>query len=172
MKGINNVMITGQPKAGKTTLIKKVIRQIPLSAGGFYTEEIREKGERKGFKITSLDGEEGVLALKGFKSRFRVGSYGVNLEDLEKIGVRAILQAIKEKELVVIDEIGKMELFSSSFKEAVIKALESDKQVLATVKLTPDPFTKKIMTRFDTVVLELKPGNREKVKEQIIKFLR
>lgn len=171
MKRIKNILITGEPGVGKTTLLKEVIGKVSLSAGGFYTEEIREKGERKGFKIITLEGEEGVLALKGLKSRYTVGSYGVNLENLESVGVKAILKAIDDKELVLIDEIGKMELFSHLFKEAVTKALDSPRKVLATIKKTQDTFTRKIRNRSDTVVLELKPTNREEVKKEVIQLL-
>lgn len=164
---MKNILITGKPACGKTTLIKKVIDELKLNAGGFYTLEIRRGGKREGFKIVTLDGKEGILAHVNIDSKYRVSKYGVDLKSLEEIGVKSILNAIKEKEVIVIDEIGKMELFSKKFKEAVLYALDSNKKLLATIMLKPNPFADKIKKRKDTKIFYLTKENREKVKEEI-----
>jgi len=166
-----NILITGKPGSGKTTLIAEMLKELSLDAGGFYTQEIREKGERKGFKITPLNGKEGILAHIDIESPYRVSKYKVNFKDLEEIGVNSILRSIKENKIVVIDEIAKMELFSEKFKKAVITALNSKNRVLATIKLTPSRFTEQIKSRKDTRVFHLDRENREKVKKEIIKLL-
>ncbi|MCL6473397.1 MAG: NTPase [Firmicutes bacterium] len=158
-----NIFITGKPGTGKTTLIKKIIAELNLNAGGFFTQEVREAGERIGFDILTLDGRRGTLARKGMKSRFRVGKYGVSLNDLDEIAVDSIRKALQENKIVIIDEIGKMELFSEKFKDAVVQALESENIVLGTIKLADDPFTDKIRRRDDTVIFELTAENREEV---------
>lgn len=127
-----HILLTGRPRTGKTTLIKRIVKELPC-AGGFYTEEITEAGQRVGFKIKTLDEKEGILARKGWKSHYTLGLYGINLEDLEHIGVKAIEEAQKNKEIIVIDELGKMELFSEKFKASVINALNSQKSVLGTI---------------------------------------
>ena len=81
---------------------------------GFFTQEIRERGKRVGFSITTLDGKKGVLAHQAIKSRFRVGKYGVNLDYIDEIAVPSMIPS-KADEIVVIDEIGKMECFSPLF---------------------------------------------------------
>ncbi len=167
LQKVKNILITGKPGVGKTTLVKELIHHLKIEAGGFYTEEIRKRGERQGFKIVTLEGREGVLAFKGSSSPFRVGSYGVNLKDLEEIGVGALLKAVNKGMLVVIDEIGKMELFSFKFKEAVLAAFESSNKVLATVKLIPDRFTEKLFSYPETLIFELKPGGKEDLKKEI-----
>ena len=164
---IKNIFITGKPGCGKTTLIMEILKELNLKAGGFYTQEIREKGIRKGFKIISLDGKEGILAHVSIKSPFRVSKYGVNIKDLEEIGVKSILEGIKENKIIIIDEIGKMELFSERFRKAVWDALESKNKVLGTIKMTRDSFTDKIRKRKDTKIFYLKRENRKRIKNEI-----
>ncbi len=170
-KMVKNIFITGIPGCGKTTLIKEILNKLKIEAGGFFTQEIRERGERKGFKIITLDGKEGILAHQNINSKFRVSKYGVNLKDLEEIAVPSILKAIDEGKIVVIDEIGKAELFSEKFKEAVFKALNSKNKVLGTIKISKDFFTEKIRKREDTKIFYLKREEKDKIKEEILKIL-
>ena len=100
------VLLTGRPGCGKTTLIKRVVNELALPAGGFYTEEIRQSGQRVGFKIITLDGEEAVLAHVDFNTKQRVGKYEIDLHALESIGTEAIRIAVQARQLVVIDESG------------------------------------------------------------------
>ncbi len=165
------VLLTGRPGVGKTTLIKDVVKKLPGQAGGFYTEEMRERGRRQGFKIVTLDGREGILAHVSIKSRMRVSKYGVKLADLEDIGVAAIREAIAQKEYVIIDEIGKMELFSQAFKDAVWEAVHSDKSVLGTVTLSSHPWADSIKALPQVTVIEVTLANRDKVARQVMDML-
>ena len=165
---IKNIFLTGPPGCGKTTLIKEILKELKLKAGGFFTEEIRERGIRKGFKIITLDGKEGILAHVDIKSQLKVSKYGVNLKDLEEIGVKEIEKNLKENFLIVVDEIGKMEIFSSKFREAILKALNSKNKILGTIMLKENPFCDKIKKRKDTKVFYLTRENREKVKKEIL----
>jgi nucleoside-triphosphatase len=169
---IKNIFITGPPGCGKTSLIMEIIKELSLEAGGFYTQEIREGGERGGFSITSLNGKKGILAHINIKSPYRVGKYGVDIKDLEEIGVRSILEALKGNKIVIIDEAGKMEMKSDKFKKAVETALNSKNKVLGTIKLTPDPFTDKIKKREDTKIFYLSRENRKEIKKEIIQLLK
>lgn len=167
---MNNFLITGPPRCGKTTLILRIIQDSSLSdkVGGFITEEMREKGERVGFKIVSLpDNEEGLLARKGFSSPFRVGKYGVHLEDLENTGCAAIEDALRSEKAVVVDEIGKMELFSEKFKNTLLKALDSPLKVLASVMERKNEFVDRIKRRPDVTVVRLDRGNFEVVFREV-----
>lgn len=168
---LKNFFITGKPASGKTSLILEIIKELNLKAGGFYTQEIREGGKRKGFKITSLTGQEGILAHLNFKSFYRVSKYKVNLKDLEEIGVKSLLQALRENKILIIDEIGKAEMYSEKFKKAVLTALNSQNKILGTIKLTPDAFTNQIKKRPDTEIIYLNQENREEVKKRVKEFL-
>lgn len=161
------ILLTGRPRVGKTTIIKDVVGRLPGQAGGFYTEEIRERGQRQGFKIVTLEGQEGILAHVSIRSRMRVSKYGVNLADLEGIGVAAIREAIAYKDYVVIDEIGKMELFSQVFKDAVWAAIHSDKPVLGTITLRPHPWADSVKALPQVTIVEVTEANRDKIAQRI-----
>lgn len=171
MNDVKNIFITGKPGCGKTSLIKEILKELKLKAEGFYTSEIRENGERVGFRISSLDGKEGILAHKNLKTGPRVGRYRVNLRDLEEIGVKSILESLKENKLVIIDEIGKMEMKFQRFRDIIQIALESKNKVLGTIKVTTDPFTDEIKKRKDTKIFYLTRENSGEIKKEIISLL-
>ena len=133
-------LLTGKPGTGKTSLIKQAIAGMKGRAGGFYTEEIRTQGARKGFRLVTLDGRSATLAHTDIDSRYRVSKYGVDVDSLERVGVSALRQAAQECDLVIIDEIGKMELYSDGFRETVLQIMGSGKRVLGTIMLNPHPW--------------------------------
>ena len=156
-----NLFVTGRPGIGKTTLIERVLDTLDIDAGGFYTREMLDGGRRVGFSIVGLHGDSGVLAHVDHEGSFRVGKYGVNCEDLERVGVRAIDEALKHSELIVLDEIGRMELCSPAFQEAVGRALDSPKPVFGTVQDRANAFLDSVRARPVVVVARVNTGNRE-----------
>jgi len=165
------ILLAGRPGVGKTTVIKQVVDMLGGKAGGFYTEEIRQAGRRLGFKIITLEGEEGVLAHVDIKGAARVSKYGVNVKDLEEVGAAALRRAIEERRYVVIDEIGKMELYSQEFRRAVVEALESEKVVLGTVMAGRHPWVDTLKARPQVTVLTVTQGNREGMARRILDML-
>lgn len=168
---IKNLLITGLPGCGKTTLIKEILEELKIPARGFFTEEIREGRERIGFKIKTLSKKEGILAKKGIESPYKVSKYGVILKDLEEIGVKEIEEGLKENCLIVVDEIGKMEIFSQKFREIILRALDSKNKVLGTIMLKPNSFCDKIKKRKDTKVFYLTRENFQNIKKEIKEIL-
>jgi len=161
------VLLTGRPGCGKTTLIKRVVNDLPRHAGGFYTEEIRNGGTRTGFKIVTLDGEEVVFAHVDLKTPEHLGKYRLDLSALESIGVNAIRQAVRERRHVVIDEIGPMEIRSAIFRDAVNEALDSEVPLLATIFARSLAFTDAIKSRPDVTLIEVRSDNRERLVSEL-----
>ena len=166
--GVNQkVLLTGRPGCGKTTLVKRVVKNLSQRAAGFYTEEIRDGGIRVGFRLVTLAGDEGVLAHIDFKTSERVGKYGLDLSALEAVGVNAIREAVRAQRPIAIDEIGPMEIRSLVFREAVNDALDSELPVLATIFSRPLPFTEGIKSRPDVVLIEISLNNRDRLVSQL-----
>ena len=158
--GNKNVLFTGAPGCGKSTLIEKIVKRSRSPKTGFFTKEIREKGQRVGFSLRTLEGKQGVLAHKELDSPFRVGKYGVNVEDIDRIAVPSLIPD-KKDQMVVIDEIGKMECFSILFKETLVQVLESNNPVLGSIALKGDRFIEKIKKRKDVHLIRITEKNRD-----------
>ena len=163
-----NILITARPGIGKTTLIKEIARELGQRASGFYTEEIRKGGQRIGFGIKTLDGKSGTLSSVDIDSPFRIGKYKVNILEFERIALPAIENALVNSKVIIIDEIGPMELFSRKFKEVVLKALDSPNPVVATIKLKGAKFIDKVKSRSDVTIFDLRRDNREEVLNKIL----
>ena len=169
MKSVH--LLTGRPGTGKTSLIKQAVSELKVNAGGFYTEEIRSQGTRLGFKLITLDGQEAVLAHVSISSCFRVSKYGVDVESLDRVGVAALNQAARQRDLVVVDEIGKMELFSANFREAVSIIIDSGKKVLGTIMLAPNPWADAIKRQPQVNLVEVTRTNYHRVLDDIRHWL-
>lgn len=165
------LLLTGAPGAGKTTIIKEALSRVNERAGGFYTREIREQGVRQGFELVTLEGEATVLAHVNAPGGHRVSKYGVRVENLDAVGVTAIRRAIQECDVVVIDEIGKMELFSPSFRDAVRDALMSGKKVLGTIMLKPHPWADEIKRSPEVELITVTRTNHQQVLNSILRWL-
>ncbi len=166
-----NVLVTGRPGVGKTTLVRAVVDALGVRAAGFVTREIREGGERVGFSITDLDGPSGVLARVDLASAYRVSRYGVNREDLERVGVAALDRAPGDARLIVMDEIGRMELCSELFQNAVHRALESAVPVLAAIQDHANPFLDAIRARGDIELLRITETDRDSARARVVRLL-
>ena len=166
---MTNLLISGLPRSGKTTLIRRLVELDILKnkAGGFFTEELRERGDRVGFMINTIpEGKTALLARKNFPSNFRLGRYGINIEALEDLGCESIAQALKKKKIVIVDEIGKMELFSDLFRRVLLEALNSPHKVLATIMERPNPFADSIKNRTDVKLFSLDRQNFKNIFEK------
>jgi nucleoside-triphosphatase len=164
-------LLTGRPGSGKTSLIKQVVAKMGDRAGGFYTEEIRSGGTRLGFKLVTLDGQEAVLAHTSIHSPYRVSKYGVDIDSLDRVGVSALSKAAKECPLIIIDEIGKMELFSANFRETVLRVIGSGKKVLGTIMLSPHPWADLIKQKPQVKLIEVTRANHPQVLKELSSWL-
>jgi nucleoside-triphosphatase len=168
------LLLTGNPGVGKTTVLLKavqILRATGYSVGGMISREIRSSGERVGFEILDLgDARRGWLAHVNNPSGPRVGKYVVNLNDLDNIGADAIVKAVEGFDVVCVDEIGPMELFSVNFKGAVRRAVESEKLVLGVVhwKAT-DRLINTIKAREDVEIVPVTIENRSSLDGFIVK---
>jgi nucleoside-triphosphatase len=164
------LLLSGSPGGGKTTILLKVAEALKTrgySVGGMISREARISGSRVGFEIVDLgSGKNGWLARADQEMGPQVGKYRVNLKDLDDIGVKAITNAVANCDIIVIDEIGPMELFSGKFKEAVVKAVESRKLVVGIVHWKArDRLIDETRKREDAEVYTVTSENRQSLHE-------
>ncbi|KAF5190789.1 Nucleoside-triphosphatase thep1 [Thalictrum thalictroides] len=173
-------LVTGPPGVGKTTLVMRVLESLRtsnpnLKIQGFYTREVRQGAERVGFEVVTIDGRSGTLAsttnLSSESRRWStVGKYRVDIASFESLAMPE-LRVKEDTDLFVIDEVGKMELFSSSFFPAVLEVLESNIPLLASIpipKFGRDiPEVARLRNCRGATIFTLSPSNRNDVKEQI-----
>ncbi|MCS7251153.1 MAG: NTPase [Anaerolineae bacterium] len=167
------LLLTGRPGVGKTTWIRRVAEALGDRAGGFYTEEIRGLHGRLGFRLVTLDGRAAVFAHVDWVGRtpYRVGRYGVDVEVLNRLGVAAIHEAMVGKEVVLVDEIGKMELFSAAFREALDAVAASPRPLIATITRSPHPWADAFKRRPGLELWELTPANREALFDRALQWI-
>ena len=156
---ITNIFLTGAPSSGKTTVLKKVIQLLDYPANGFYTEEERIDGRRVGFLMKTLDGKSGHLAHQDIGSEFHIRRYGVSIENIESIAAPSI--APVDRNIIILDEIGKMECFSEEFKQSAVRALDAPNVVIGTITFGGDQFIVDIKNRADMEIIEVTPDNRD-----------
>jgi len=164
-------LLTGRPGTGKTSLIKQAVAGMKGKAGGFYTEEIRSQGVRQGFRLVTLDGQDTILAHVNIHTPYRVSRYGVDIGNLDRVGVSALHHAAQQCDLVVIDEIGKMELFSAKFSEAVLQIIDSGKRVLGTIMFSPNPRADAIKRKPQVNLVTVTRANHQEVLEELLNWL-
>jgi len=168
--------ITGKPRIGKSTIIKAVIKRLKaegIAVGGMLTADIQEGGRRVGFSLEDINtGEKGILAHVHHRQtgpKVKVGKYIVNLADLDSIGANSIKNARTQPDpvIIIVDEVGPMELKSKRFIEAGEESIESDKSMLVSVhQRSEHELVTRVKKEFE--MFEVTQENREEMVDCII----
>jgi len=161
----NNIVLTGPPKSGKSTLLNKVISSYQNKVG-LVTNEIREQGARIGFCVETSAGAKSVIASVNFSTNFQVSKYFVNLENLDIILPE--IAKFNSADLLFLDEIGQMQLPSEKFRQLAIDYFDSPNIVLATLsKVFNDDFANNVRGRKDVIIIEISEENRNAMESYI-----
>ncbi len=169
--------LSGLPGVGKTTTLIRTIEMLEEEGyvvGGMITEEVKENNKRVGFYVLDwMTKDKKIFAHKDFDTKVRVGRYGVDISVLEEVGIRALETAMEKADIIVIDEIGKMEVESKKFVKVVREILDMDKHLIMTLhKKSRNPLLQEIRRRDDIRMLEVTPINRNLLPFKVVKLIK
>jgi nucleoside-triphosphatase len=165
------ILLTGPPGVGKSTIIRQVVGRLGSRSGGFFTQEVRVDGQRTGFEVVTLSGQTAVLATRdpapAFAREAALGRYRVNLAAIDELVIPALQTALAQEQIIVVDEIGPMELFSAPFYELVLQLLDSHVPITGTIVQRPHPLADRVKAhprvRLWPVTLENRDGLGEEL---------
>lgn len=165
------IFLTGTPGVGKTTVIKRFLTLWGTKASGFITEEIREGNIRKGFVIRTLDGIVAPLAsVDNTEAEHKVGKYGIYVENIADVAAGSLLKSGFD-ELVIVDEVGKMECLSREFRQAIRKIVEGPYKVLGTIAKKGNSFIEKLKKHPGLMIIEVTRENRDELPVRLNELL-
>jgi nucleoside-triphosphatase len=164
------ILLTGPPQSGKTTVVQKVVALWPGQAAGFFTREVRRAGRRLGFEIVTLAGDSALLSHVDFPGPHRVGKYGVNLENFHRVALPA-LEVGPGVDLIVVDEVGKMECLSARFVAALERLWAAPVPLLVTVAEKGGGYIAAIKEKPGKILLTVTTANRDDLPAHLLKLL-
>ena len=182
---VTNLFLQGPRKIGKSTLLRSVLQGMRDDVGGYFVQRLFQGGEHVGFRLLDMDSDEAYSLNKD------VGSLELELWDnlilrrttdnrwhrfpqvFAKAGVQALEGArLRGKKIILLDELGDIELQAPEFIRAVHDLLASEKKVLGVLKLSDNPFIRGIKKRKDVITYDLRPENHVAVLARVEEFVK
>jgi nucleoside-triphosphatase len=170
---LKNLLLTGPPGCGKTTVLERAAEQLgELRLAGFVTREFREHGQRVGFEAIGLGGRRVILAHVRFRSLVSVGRHGVEPDRLIPLINEEMVRPLETVDAYLIDEIGRMERHCPQFIDAVSRLLEGSVPVVATIALRGGDFIAEVKDRRDVQIVEVTRAKRQALSGQIAAWVK
>lgn len=173
------LLVTGAPGVGKTTALRRVAARLEdLRVEGFFTEEVRDgSGDRVGFRARSFDADDPsaeaggrVIASVDFDGTPRVGKYGVDVPAVDEVSERHLDPG--DGDVVIVDEIGKMECHSDRFVARMRELLEGETPTVAAVSRSGDGLIREVKESDRTETWEITRENRDRMPGRVAAWVR
>lgn len=171
MPAIERIFITGMPGLGKTMLIRKLADRLDRPFHVFFTGEIRVRRQRTGFAVESFSGSRAVMAHMDIKSVHKVSKYGIDIEAFETVALPEMRVALREGKLILLDEIGRMELFSEEFQPLLLELISRKIPLAATIMYKSDPFCNRLKKMPNSHLITIRAGRTELLAPELLRFI-
>jgi nucleoside-triphosphatase len=171
---VPRILLTGPPGSGKTTLVSRLTDELTargVTVSGFLTREVRENGDRVGFTVEEIGGPRVLLAHVALPEGPVVGRYHVDVAAFERLALPAIRRVAHRGGVVIIDELGQMELLSPAFIGSFNELLDQQIPLVATIHARRHPVTDAIKQRPDTELLEVHPDDADRLLTRLTRRL-
>jgi nucleoside-triphosphatase len=166
----NIILLSGEPRVGKTTAIKNIIQRIGKeNCVGFFTEEICNEAGRIGFDCVSLEGDRIKIADVSLESDIRIGRYGIDIDAFECFALNIINGARNTKKVIILDEIGPIQLMSAKFKQELWHLLKESQCILGTIFYQEHAEIDEIKRLPNIKIYNLNTENRNAITDVIIR---
>ncbi|MCL2679211.1 MAG: nucleoside-triphosphatase [Dehalococcoidia bacterium] len=132
-----HLFLQGKPCVGKSSLIRKELEQSRANVAGFITQRLKEAGRTIGYRVLSVTEE--LPPLEAMYIPNQSGIFLLNGQmDVSALEV-AILQVEKDSQnkkcsLIVLDEVGGVELKSERFMKPLLRIINAEKPCIGVLK--------------------------------------
>jgi len=167
-----NLFLTGPTRAGKTTLLFRTLLATRMRVGGFAVGGFAVKRVYRYGRCVRMDMIDLASRSRGRLVTFDAsGMPAVTAEVFVTVGIPAIETALRDAQVVVMDEIGRFELKVPAFLEAVETALDSPVPVVGIIKDESNPFLDKVRSRRDIRLVRVVKDRREEARREFERLL-
>lgn len=165
------ILLSGEPRVGKTTALKKIIQTIGSEkCVGFFTEEVKVDNNRIGFDCVSLNGERRRIADINYSTDVRIGRYGIDVKGFDDFLKKIFNEKYKNK-ILIIDEIGPIQFLSTSFKNKIIDIMSSSNFIVGTIYYKAHTEIDEIKKLHNINIYSLTIENRDSIVNEIIGYI-
>lgn len=164
-----HVLLTGEIGAGKSTALRAALARMEIRADGIETYSPQPRGVLPKTLYLRAYGEE------------RQGMLLCILPDGDKSGVtrafdaeaaRLLLQAKDTADVIVIDEIGRLERDAHAYHDALRACFDGPAPVLGAIRKHKADWADWIREREDVLLLEVTRENRDALPAMVARCLR
>lgn len=162
-----NFFVTGEKGIGKSFLIRRLMEAWQGKCHGFLTLPYTIEGKRKGFYLHSLQKPKGIENDLPVSVQWGETTCFPITETFERLGCAALDTVYNKEDLVIMDELGRLEGQAFLFQQAVERILDGENMTFCVVKKEDVPFLNRIRGRKDVCLLDLDRNVSEKIYEEL-----
>lgn len=168
-----HALIVGDRGVGKSTLIRRVLKQLNCPVFGFETKKEEQlEDSLRGCPIYIYDaGKTHCRTHENFIGYHKEQDVATVTAAFERYAPK-LMQTVPENAVVELDEVGFLEAKSETFCKAVLQLLNGNRPVIAAVKNKDIPFLIALREHPNARCFYITPENRDALFEEVLEFMK